>query len=120
MGKQKKLNEKQKQELVSALNVLYPTPLGEKLVDRLDEKYIKATEFIDKNYAKLDESLRAYFPTLIFKFDGNIEFNSSNIADLDVLCNGKDGKVLTFSANGKLEKVTSLKDFQKSQEIMQK
>lgn len=118
MSKQKKLNEIQKQELVDALNLLYPTPLGEKLVDRLDENYIKASEFIDKNYSKLDESLRAYFPSFIFKMKGDIEFACSNFADLDVICKTGDESILSFSATGKLEKVTSLKDFQKTQEFM--
>lgn len=121
MAKHKKLKENQKQELVEALKVLYPTPLCEKFVDRFDEKYIKATEFIDKNYAKLDERIRAYYPTFIFKMNGDIEFLCSKISDLDIVCNGKDGKVLTFSADGKLEKVTSLKDFQNiSEESIQK
>lgn len=121
MTKLKKLNENQKQELVEALKILYPTPLGEKMVDRFDEKYVKATEFIDKNFAKLDESIRVYFPTFIFKMNGDIEFISSKIADLDIVCNGEAGKVLTFSAGGKLENVMPLKEYQNySEESIQK
>lgn len=113
MVKCKKLSEKQKQELVEALKVLYPTPLGERLVDRNDEKYIRAAEFIDMNFANLDKNLRVFFPDFIFNMNGNIEFQSSTIADLDVICNcGEKSRVLSFLASGKLQSVKSLKDFE--------
>lgn len=113
MRKRKKLSEKQKQELVDALKILYPTPLCEKTIDRLDPKYIAATEFIDNNYAKLDNSLRAFFPEFVFLMDGDIEFVCSEIFDLDIYCKkGKNQKVISFSADGRLESVKSLEDFQ--------
>lgn len=117
----RKLSEKQKQKLVDALNILYPTPLCEKTVDKNDANYIMASKFIDENYAKLDESLRAFFPEFIFLMNGNIEFAPSMIADLDVFCkNNKNPKVLSFKANGKLESIKSREDFDMIMQGLQK
>lgn len=121
MVKYRKLSERQKQKLVEALNILYPTPLCEKKVDKNDAKYIKASELINENYAKLDESLRAFFPEFLFLMNGNIEFKSSAIADLDVHCgNDKKKMVLSFKANGKLESVKSEEEFDMIMQGLQK
>lgn len=116
------ISKKERNEVLKALKILYPTPLGECLTDKNSEEYKQALEFINSKYLRLNNSIKHLFPTIIFELNGEFEFkfSESGLVDLIYIKNNYQYKH-TYSRNGRdTFEINDLKELKEDSKEMEK